>query len=175
MMDYKEQREWLQEYLPQYMTEHLKDKNYSHFWPVLNAEWFKWLCFLTFPLILFQQRKILQWTKLKSSAKCPKKESTVFNDMLQPKRRAKSKAEIYSDIYYNKRIKPLVKAEEEVGNLLEDEDEDVKAQVHKMYEQQWRTHENAAKTNVLDDDEGDCMLDAEAITQGIDDLSIICQ
>ena len=36
-----EQAEWLQERLPQYMTEHLKDKDYSHFWPVLHAEWFK--------------------------------------------------------------------------------------------------------------------------------------
>lgn len=37
----KEQTEWLQERLAQYITEHTKDKDYSHFWPVLNAEWFK--------------------------------------------------------------------------------------------------------------------------------------
>jgi hypothetical protein len=36
-----EQVEWLQERLPQYMTEHQKDKDYSHFWPMLIADWFK--------------------------------------------------------------------------------------------------------------------------------------
>lgn len=36
-----EQVEWLQEHLPQYMIEHQKDKDYSHFWPMVNAEWFK--------------------------------------------------------------------------------------------------------------------------------------
>lgn len=36
-----EQVEWLQEHLPQYMIEHQKDKDYSNFWPMVNAEWFK--------------------------------------------------------------------------------------------------------------------------------------
>lgn len=50
--------------------------------------------------------------------------------------------------------------------LLEDEDEDVKAQVRKMYREQRKTHEKGAKKNVLDDDdEGDCVFDAESITQ----------
>lgn len=101
--------------------------------------------------------------------------------MLQPRRHAKSEAEIYSNIYYDECIKTLVKAEEDAGNvtsgkhialgrkfskeLLEDEDKDVKAQIHEMYKQQWKTHEKSAKKNILDkEEEGDCMLDAEKIT-----------
>ncbi|KAG2740101.1 hypothetical protein P692DRAFT_20754065, partial [Suillus brevipes Sb2] len=121
-----------------------------------------------------------------------KKETTVFDDALQLRRRAKSKAEIYSDMYYDERIKPLVKAEEEAGNvtsgkritlgrkfskeLLEDEDEDVKAQIHELYRQQRKTHKKSAKKNILDDDEeGDCMLDAEGIMRSIDDLPLVCR
>ncbi|KAG1743778.1 hypothetical protein EDB19DRAFT_1827173 [Suillus lakei] len=166
-----EQAEWLQERLPQYMTEHLKDKDYSHFWPVLHAEWFKQFPeeAVTFPNIpadtlsaeqnaavdtakakwKSQLRTWFRWRANTSKKNCSlKKQSTVFNDALQPKRRAKSEAEIYSDIYYDKRIKPLVKAEEEAGHvtsggritlsrkfskeLLDDEEEDVKAQIHEM-------------------------------------------
>lgn len=67
-----------------------------------------------------------------------------------------------------------MKAEEEAGHvtsggrialsrkfskeLLDDEEEVVKAQIHEMYKQQQRkTHDK------LDDDEDDCMLDAEGI------------
>ncbi|KAG2139187.1 uncharacterized protein EDB93DRAFT_1106162 [Suillus bovinus] len=167
------------------MTEHLKDKDYSHFWSVLNAEWFKWfpeeaVMFPDIPTdsLLAEENIAVDEAKTKHKTKnCSlKKESTVFDDALQPKRRPKSEAKIYSDIYYDKCIKPLVKAEEEVGNLLEDEDDNVKAQVHKMYKRQQRTHEKAAKKNVLDDDEeGGCVLDAEAIMWGVDDLPIICQ
>ncbi|KAG1727885.1 hypothetical protein EDB19DRAFT_2042693 [Suillus lakei] len=204
-----EQAEWLQERLPQYMTEHLKDKDYSHFWPVLHAEWFKQFPeeAVTFPNIpadtlsaeqnaavdtakakwKSQLRTWFRWCANTSKKNCSlKKQSTVFNDALQPKRRAKSEAEIYSDIYYDKRIKPLVKAEEEAGHvtsggritlsrkfskeLLDDEEEDVKAQIHEMYKQQQQKIHNK-----LDDDKDDCMLDAEGIIQGIDDLPIICR
>jgi hypothetical protein len=112
-----------------------------------------------------------------------KKESTVFDDALQPKRRAKSEAEIYSDMYYDERIKPLVKAEEEAGNavssgrrvalgrkfskeLLDDEDEDVKAQVREIYEQQLKAHQKHGKKKPLDgDQESDKALGSQEIAR----------
>lgn len=79
-----------------------------------------------------------------------------------------------------------MKAEEDAGNvtsgnrialgrkfskeLLEDEDEDVKAQIHDMYKRQRKTREKSAKKNILDDEEGDCMLDAEGITRYVLEL-----
>ncbi|KAG1772882.1 hypothetical protein EV702DRAFT_1201354 [Suillus placidus] len=173
----KEQTEWLQECLPQYMSEHLKDKDYSHFWPVVIAEWFKQFPDIPTDSLLVEQniavgeakkkRKQLQtWFHWRANASKKnhslKKESTVFDDALLPRRQAKSEAEIYADIYYDECIKPLVKAEEEAWNvtsgkcitlsrkfskeLLEDEDEEVKSQIREIYEQQWKTHKKTAKT-----------------------------
>ncbi|KAG1739222.1 hypothetical protein EDD22DRAFT_959397 [Suillus occidentalis] len=205
-----EQVEWLQERLPQYMTEHQKGKDYSHFWPMLIADWFKQFPeeAATFPSIPADtlsagqnaavdeaktKHKTFRWhANASKKNRSLKKETTVFDDALQPRRRAKSEAEIYSDMYYDEHIKPLVKAKEEAGNvtsgkritlgrkfskeLLEDEDEDVKAQIHELYRQQQKTHEKSAKNNILDDDkEGDCMLDAEGIMRGIDDLPLVCR
>lgn len=115
-----------------------------------------------------------------------KKKLTVFDDTLQPKRRAKSEAEIYSELYYDERIKPLVMAEQDAGNvatsgkrvalgrkfskeLLEDETEEIKAEIREKYEEQL-THKKRAKRekNILDDDADDNdneELDAEAIMQ----------
>jgi hypothetical protein len=36
-----EQTEWLQECLPHYLEEHLKEKDYSRFWPTFIGDWFK--------------------------------------------------------------------------------------------------------------------------------------
>ncbi|KAG1898572.1 uncharacterized protein F5891DRAFT_1190646 [Suillus fuscotomentosus] len=109
-----------------------------------------------------------------------KKKLTVFDNTLQPKRCAKSEAKIYSELYYDERIKPLVMAEQDAGNeLLEDETEEIKAEIHEKYEEQL-THKKRTKheKNILDDDADNNdneELDAEAIMQGIDDLPVICQ
>ncbi|KAG2050457.1 hypothetical protein BDR06DRAFT_1011280 [Suillus hirtellus] len=211
----KEQTEWLQECLPQYMIEHLKDKDYSHFWPAVYEEWFKKfpeeaVMFSGIPAdtLLAEQNTAIEEAQAKwkiqlqtwfhwhagmsKKNRTLKKKLIVFNDMLQPKKHAKSEAEIYSDIYYDEHVKPLVKAEEEAGNvtsgkhitlghkfskeLLEDEDEDVKTQICKMYEQQRKTHNKSTEKlqHILDDDEeGDCMLDAEAITQYVFTLILL--
>ncbi|KAG2349431.1 hypothetical protein BDR05DRAFT_943401 [Suillus weaverae] len=198
------QMEWLQECLPQYLTEHMKEKDYSHFWPTLIRDWFKQFPeeVVVFPNIAadalspeqhievgeaenrckIQLRTWFCWHANASKKNHSlKKESTVFNDVLQPKRRAKSEAELYSDIYYDKWIKLLVKAKEEAGKvslgrqialgckfskeLLNDEDEEVKIQICDMYEKQWKTHERSGKKNFLDEDtEDDCVpFDAEGI------------
>ncbi|KAG2151530.1 hypothetical protein DEU56DRAFT_908367 [Suillus clintonianus] len=205
------QTEWLQECLPQYLTEHVKEKDY---WPTLIGDWFKQFPeeAVVFPDIAadalspeqhievgeaenrrkIQLRTWFRWrANVSKKNRSLKKESTVFDDVLQPKRRAKSEAELYSDIYYDERIKPLVKAEEEAGKvssgrqialgrkfskeLLNDEDEEVKVHIRDMYKKQWKTHERSGKKNYLDkDSEDDCVpFDAEGIAQGIDDLPII--
>lgn len=114
-----------------------------------------------------------------------KKKCTVFDDALQPKRRVKSEAEIYSEVYYDERIKPLVMAEAEAGNvttsgkhvalgrkflkeLLEDESEDVKAKIHAKYEERMKAVKKGTKhrTHTLDDnDSDDNEVDAEVIAQ----------
>jgi hypothetical protein len=114
-----------------------------------------------------------------------KKKLTVFESALQPKRRTKSEAKIYSDMFYDERIKPLVTAEAEAGNvttsgkcvalgrkfskeLLNDESEDVKAEVRAKHEQQLTCRKGAKRgKSVLDDEEGNEEIDAE--------LPIICQ
>ncbi|KAG2138232.1 hypothetical protein BD769DRAFT_1663808 [Suillus cothurnatus] len=124
-----------------------------------------------------------------------KKKSTVFDDALKPKRCTKSEAEIYLEMYYNERVKPLVMAEAEAGNvttsgkrvalgrkfskeLLKDKTEDVKADIRSKYEEQLRAVKRAAKSgnHFLDlDDEVDDEMDAKIIMQGIDDLPVICK
>ncbi|KAG2112872.1 hypothetical protein DEU56DRAFT_761967 [Suillus clintonianus] len=188
------------------ISEHVKEKDYSRFWPTLIRDWFKQFPeeAVVFPDIAAdalspEQRievgeaenrckiQLRTWFRWRANAskknRSLKKESTVFDDVLQPKRRAKSEAELYSDIYYDERIKLLVKAEEEAGKvssgrrialgrkfskeLLNDEDEEVKIQIRDM----------SGKKNHLDEDsEDDCVpFDAEGIAQGIDDLPIICR
>lgn len=150
------QMEWLQERLPQYLTEHVKEKDYSRFWPTLIGDWFKQfpeeavifpdipadalspeqrievgeaenrrkivspsiMNILLFTDVLQQLRTWFHWRANASKKnRRLKKETTVFDEVLQPKRRAKSEAELYSDIYYDERIRPLVKAEEEAGKV----------------------------------------------------------
>jgi hypothetical protein len=84
-------------------------------------------------------------------------------------------------MFYEERIKPLVKAEEEAGNvssgrrialgrkfskeLLDDEDEEVKAQIRDMYEKQRDTHKKSGKNILNNDTDEDCALDAQGIAQ----------
>lgn len=92
----------------------------------------------------------------------------MFDAALQPKTRAKSVEEIYMDMVYDERIKPLVKAEEDAGNvatsghhialgrkfskvLLEDESDDIKNEVRVRYEKQLKSK----KKNILDSDDDD--------------------
>ncbi|KAG1887846.1 hypothetical protein F4604DRAFT_1674994 [Suillus subluteus] len=88
-----------------------------------------------------------RWHANSSKKNCSlKKKMTVFDKTLELKRRVKSEAEIYSEIYYNKCIKSLVMAEQEAGNvatsskcvalgrkfskeLLEDKTEDIKTDI----------------------------------------------
>ncbi|KAG2337161.1 hypothetical protein BDR05DRAFT_1005243 [Suillus weaverae] len=89
---------------------------------------------------------------------------------------------------YDERIKPLVVAEQEAGNvatagcrmalgrkfckeLLEDESDEVKKEVREKYNKQKKV-----KKDVLDDEaDNNKETDADAIAKGIDDLPIICQ
>ncbi|KAJ8582521.1 hypothetical protein M405DRAFT_846383 [Rhizopogon salebrosus TDB-379] len=210
-----EQFEWLQERLADY-AHHTEQKDYSRFWPETYAEWFKkWPeRAVIFPHIApdipltktqenaiqeaYARRKIqLQtWFRWRTNGSKKnrglKKDSTVFDAALQPKTRAKSVEEIYMDMVYDERIKPLVKAEEEAGNvamsgrrialgrkfskvLLEDESDDIKKEVRARYEKQL----TGKKKSFLDDDGSDDgfddKIDPDTISQGIDELPIICQ
>ena len=112
-----------------------------------------------------------------------KKDSTVFDAALQPKTRAKSEEEIYMNMVYDARIKPLVKAEEDAGNvttsgrrialarkfskvLLDGESDDTKKEVRVRYEKQLKRKKN---TNFLDSDEDedqeDDKIDPDTIVQ----------
>jgi len=99
-----------------------------------------------------------------------KKDSTIFDAALQPKTHAKSVEEIYMDMVYEERIKPLVKAEEDAGNvatsgqrmalgrkfskvLLEDECTEIKDEVKERYEKQIK--DNKGRRNFLDDEDDD--------------------
>jgi hypothetical protein len=96
-----------------------------------------------------------------------KKEVSVFETALLLKLRAKSAEEIYMDMVYNERIKPLVKAEQEAGNvataghcmalgwkfckeLLECESDEVKKEVREKYNKQKKV-----KKDTLDDEDSD--------------------
>ncbi|KAG2099573.1 uncharacterized protein F5147DRAFT_655770 [Suillus discolor] len=89
---------------------------------------------------------------------------------------------------------PLVEAEAEAGNvassgkhvalgqkfskeLLDDESDNVKAEIRAKYEERLKAHKNTKRrTHALDDDDSDNgETDAEFITQGIDDLPVICR
>ncbi|KAG2029073.1 hypothetical protein BDR03DRAFT_1018943 [Suillus americanus] len=214
----KEQTLWLREQLPTYV-EFAKEGQYTQFWPILNGGWFgKYpehaVLFPDIPEDLLSPEQVSAVEEAKTARKVQlqtwyrwrtngskknrslKKTSTVFDNALQPKRRAKTEAEIYSEMYYDERIKPLVVAEAEAGNvatsgkrvalgrkfskeLLEDESEDVKAEIRAKYEQRLKALKKGAKrsTHFLDDNDindGDEEMDAEVIARGIDDLPVIC-
>jgi hypothetical protein len=99
-----------------------------------------------------------------------KKEQTVFDAALRPKTHAKSVEEIYMGMVYDEQIKPLVKAEQEAGNvttpghcmalsrrfskeLLEDESDEVKKEVRKRYDEQIKG--SKGKGDILDDEDDD--------------------
>ncbi|KAG1787615.1 uncharacterized protein HD556DRAFT_1448631 [Suillus plorans] len=217
-----EQYVWLQDRLATYMV-HAKERDYSHFWAPCRIAWFaqfpeRAVIYPDIPMdveLTCEQEQVVKlteqaretqlhtwfhWRVNKSKKnRSLKKKLTAFDDTLQPKRRAKSEAEIYSEMYYDERIKPLVMAEQEAGNvatsskrmalgrkfskeLLEDETKEIKAEIREKYEEQL-THKKHAKRgkNILDDDgdgdndDNDEELDVEAIMQGIDDLPVICQ
>ncbi|KAG1751302.1 uncharacterized protein EDB91DRAFT_1243572 [Suillus paluster] len=184
-----EQYIWLQDQMVIYMV-HVKEKDYSHFWPPCHLAWFAQFpeCAVVYPDIPMdveltpKQKIIVKDAEDACEAKnCSlKKKLTVFDDTLQSKRCAKSEAKIYSEMYHDKHIKPLVMAEEDAGNvatsgkhvtlgqkfsrkLLEDETEDIKVEVCEKYKEQL-THKKGANhgKNILDDD-NDKELDAEAI------------
>ncbi|KAG1720009.1 hypothetical protein EDB19DRAFT_1918311 [Suillus lakei] len=138
----KEQYKWLQEQLLEYIALHSEDKDYMHFWAktifieeqqaaelaaekMCKVTWFHW------------------WTNASKKICGLKKEISVFETALLPKLHAESVEEIYMDMVYDEWIKPLVKAEQEAGNvataghhmtlgrkiskeLLEDESDEVK-------------------------------------------------
>ncbi|KAG2056683.1 hypothetical protein BDR06DRAFT_970036 [Suillus hirtellus] len=185
-----EQYVWLQDQLAMYMV-HTKEKDYSHFWALCHIAWFMQFpeCAVIYPDIpkdvelTCKQQKVIELAEEAHEA---------------PKRCMKSEAKVYSELYYDEHIKPLVMAEQDAGNvatsgkhvalgrkflkeLLEDETEEIKAEIHEKYEEQL-THKKRTKCekNILDNDANDNdneELDAEAIMQyiGIDDLPVICQ
>ncbi|KAG1724960.1 uncharacterized protein EDB91DRAFT_1255013 [Suillus paluster] len=155
----KEQYKWLHEQLPEYIALHGEDKDYAHFWAKTHLYWFKsWperaALFpdipIEIPLTEEQQaeelaaektRKVrlqtwFHWRTNTSKKNCGlKKEISVFESALLPKSRAKSVEEIYMDMVYDERIKPLVAAQQE-AELLEDESDEVKKEVREKYNKQ---------------------------------------
>lgn len=110
-----------------------------------------------------------------------KKEISVFESALLPKSRAKSVEEIYMDMVYDERIKPLVAAEQEAGNvatagrrmalgrkfckeLLEDESDEVKKEVREKYNKQKKVKKDMLHDKA-DDDDNDNETDADAIVK----------
>ncbi|KAG1884770.1 hypothetical protein F4604DRAFT_1676858 [Suillus subluteus] len=127
------------------------------------------------------------WTNASKKNRGLKKDTSIFEAALVPKSRAKSAEEIYMDMVYNERIKPLIKAEQEAGNittagqrmalgrkfckeLLEDESDEVKEEVREKYDKQKKV-----KRVMLDNEDDNDETDADAIAKAIDDLPIICQ
>ncbi|KAG1830661.1 hypothetical protein EV424DRAFT_1343545 [Suillus variegatus] len=211
----KVQYTWLQEQLPEYIQQSTGDKDYSCFWPTIHKYWFKtWPeRNILFPDIPGDMSLTVEQTKqeVKAEEQCKvqlatwfrwragsskknrglKKEQTVFDAALRPKTRAKSVEEIYMGMVYDEQIKPLVKAEQEAGNvttsghrmalgrrfskeLLEDELDEVKKEVRKRYNKQIKG--SKGKGDILDDEDDDNdESDPDAIAKGIDELPIICQ
>ncbi|KAG1724933.1 uncharacterized protein EDB91DRAFT_1254983 [Suillus paluster] len=196
----KEQYKWLHEQLPEYIALHGEDKDYAHFWAKTHLYWFKKEQQAE-ELAAEKTRKVrlqtwFHWRTNTSKKNCGlKKEISVFESALLPKSRAKSVEEIYMDMVYDERIKPLVAAQQEAGNvatagrrmalgqkfckeLLEDESDEVKKEVREKYNKQKKVkkdmlHDKADDDD--DDDDDDDETDADAIVKGIDDLPIICQ
>ncbi|KAG0695570.1 hypothetical protein DFH29DRAFT_1005335 [Suillus ampliporus] len=169
----KEQYEWLQEQLPEYIALHGKDKDYTHFWAKTHLYWFKrWpeqaALFPDIPIeiTLTDQQQAAELAAEKTHKvknRGLKKEISIFETALLPKSRTKFIEEIYMDMVYDERIKPLVKAGQEVGNiatagcrmalgqkfckeLLEDESDEVKQEVREKYNKQKKV-----KKDMLDD------------------------
>ncbi|KAG1796859.1 hypothetical protein EV424DRAFT_1546841 [Suillus variegatus] len=128
----KAQYTWLQEQLPEYIQQSTGDKDYSCFWPAIHKYWFKHGQSAIFcsPTSLMKQEvkaeeqckvQLATWFRsragLSKKNRGLKKEQTVFDAALRPKTRAKSVEEIYMGMVYDKQIKPLVKAEQEAGNV----------------------------------------------------------
>lgn len=106
-----------------------------------------------------------------------KKDTSIFKAALVPKLRSKSAEEIYMDMVYDKRIRPLIKAEEEAGNistagrcmalgqkfckeLLEDKSDEVKKEVKDKYDKQKKV-----KRDMLDDEDDNYETDPDAIAK----------
>ncbi|KAG1767648.1 hypothetical protein EDD22DRAFT_949919 [Suillus occidentalis] len=207
-----EQYNWLQEQLPEYIALHSEDKDYTHFWAKTHLYWFKrWpeqaTLFPDIPtetalmpeqqaaeLAAEQRCKVQLWTWFHWQANVSKKnrglkkEVSVFETALLLKLHAKSIEEIYMDMVYNEWIKPLVKAEQEAGNvataghrmalgrkfckeLLECESDEVKKEVREKYDKQKKVKKDTLDDKDSDNDESN----ADDIAKGIDDLPIICQ
>ncbi|KAG1720833.1 hypothetical protein EDB19DRAFT_1835785 [Suillus lakei] len=145
----KEQYNWLQEQLSEYIALHGKDKDYAHFWAKTHLYWFK------------------RWPEKNRGLK---KEISIFETALLLKSHTKSVKEIYMDMVYDEQIKPLVKAEQEAGNiskeLLEDESDEVKKEVREKYNKQKKV-----KKDMLDDETDD---DDETNTDAIANLLHMC-
>ncbi|KAG1725144.1 uncharacterized protein EDB91DRAFT_1254880 [Suillus paluster] len=208
----KEQYKWLHEQLPEYIALHGEDKDYAHFWAKTHLYWFKsWperaALFPDIPIeiplteeqqaeeLAAEKRRLQTWFHWRTNASKKnrglKKEISVFESALLPKSRPKSVKEIYMDMVYDERIKPLVAAEQEAGNvatagrrmalgrkfckeLLEDESDEVKKEVREKYNKQKKVKKDMLHDKADDDDDDD-ETDADAIVKGIDDLPIICQ
>ncbi|KAG1740444.1 uncharacterized protein EDB91DRAFT_1248329 [Suillus paluster] len=199
----KEQCKWLQEQLPEYTALHSsEDKDYTLFWPKIHLYWFKtWPeRAILFPDILVEtiltkvqetavgdaedvrKLQLQTWFHWHTNASKKnhglKKDASIFEAALLPKSHAKSVEEIYMDMVYDERIKPLVKAEQEAGNvttsgrhialgqkfckeLLEDKSDEVKQEVREKYNKQKKVKKG--KSNHKDDDDNE--IDADAIAK----------
>ncbi|KAG1851078.1 hypothetical protein DFJ58DRAFT_729060 [Suillus subalutaceus] len=188
-----------------------RDKEYTHFWPKIYLHWFRrWpeqaILFPGIPnkTMLKKEQQTAEthaedshkiqlqtwfhWRTNASKKNCGlKKDTSIFEAALVLKSQAKSAEEIYMDMVYNEQIKPLIKAEQEAGNistagqcmalgqrfckeLLEDESDKVKEEVREKYDKQTKV-----KRVMLDDEDDNDETDTDAIVKAIDDLPIICQ
>ncbi|KIK74896.1 hypothetical protein PAXRUDRAFT_174380 [Paxillus rubicundulus Ve08.2h10] len=202
----KEQSVFLQSQLLEYI-EHTGDKNYNHFWPTLYATWFsQWpekdtqFPDVDGPLTTEQETFLGDAIEVHKNVSCSdgikstlttplmdcslnhiqKKQTSVFDNANELKgSHLLTQAELYSLEYYNNRIKPHIKAEQEAGNiktcskflatvqklskeLLDAEDEDIKQRIQEMYEAQKKQGKrDTGMTNQTDPD---------AIQEAIKDL-----
>ncbi|KAF8121368.1 hypothetical protein EV363DRAFT_1406314 [Boletus edulis] len=203
--------EWLSKYLP-----HTEKKDYHHFWPLLFSAWFtKWpeeavLFPGTAGLLTVEQQaqlgkatnarkhRLQTWFRWRANrsrqGRAQKKKTSVFEEAIEGKNgRILSKEELYGQIHYHDRIKPIIDADREAGkiatrgefltasrnyakHLLDNESEPTKAKVQEMYELQKQQQRQKTKTRrrskSCDSDPSDVedVLDADEIQRAIDDL-----
>ncbi|KAF8120411.1 hypothetical protein EV363DRAFT_1407631 [Boletus edulis] len=176
--------------------------DYFHFWPSFFSAWFAQFPerLVVFPdvegsltgeqeaklgkAVEMRKTKLQTWFRWRANCsrqgRIQKKTKSVFEQAIEGKKgRILSEPELYNDLYYEERIKPLVDADRQEGRLnskgkilgaarahakrlLKDESEDVKEQIHEMYllQKEKKNDGNADGTDKR----------ADTLQQAIDDL-----
>ncbi|KAG1722178.1 uncharacterized protein EDB91DRAFT_1256192 [Suillus paluster] len=174
-----EQYLWLQEHFPEYTAIHDGDKEYTLFWPKIYLYWFSRWPESNKPAETdaedSRKAQLQTWFHWQTNAskkknRSLKKDMSIFEAALVPKSHAKSTEEIYMDMVYSEWIKPLIKAEQEAGNI---------GTAGQRMALGLKVLQGApgrrVKRVVLDDEDDNDETDADPIAKAIDYLPIICQ